>query len=194
MGEIRTPLPVKLFVGVLTSIPSLIPDVEKRLQALFGSADLRSNLFPFDQTHYYDEQMGSPIYRQFISFSALIGPSEIAGIKVKTNNLESNFTFESNNMRRRVNLDPGYLEQSKIVLASTKNFFHRILISDGIYGEVTLHYQGKKWHNFSWTFPDYKSERYQEYFSSVRDLYRKQLSAAGFPIRKRGKNSETMAG
>jgi len=187
MAQIRTPLPVKLFVGVLTSIQSLLPEVEERMVALFGSADLQSDLFPFDQTHYYDEEMGCPIHRQFFGFSALIDPSEIAGIKVKTNNLESAFAREHPGMQRPVNLDPGYLEQSKIVLASTKNFFHRILISEGIYAEVTLHYQAGKWQDFPWTFPDYKSEQYQQYFSSLRDFYRKQLSAAGFQIRKRGK-------
>ena len=186
MAQIRTPLPVKLFVGVLTSIQSLLPEIEERLVAIFGSADLRSDIFPFDQTHYYDEEMGSPIHRQFLGFSALIDPSEIAGIKSKTNSLESAFAREHPNMQRPVNLDPGYLEQSKIVLASTKNFFHRILISRGIYGEVTLHYQAGKWYDFPWTFPDYKSEGYQQYFSRLRDLYREQLSAAGFQIRQRG--------
>jgi hypothetical protein len=189
MAQIRTPLPVKLFVGVLTSIRSLLPEIEERLVALFGSADLRSDLFPFDQTHYYDEEMGSPIHRQFLGFSALIDPSEIAGIKVKTNNLESAFARESPSMQRPVNLDPGYVEQSKVVLASTKNFFHRILISEGIYAEVTLHYQAGKWYNFPWTFPDYKSEEYRKYFSSLRDIYRGQLSDAGFQIRNRRKTS-----
>ena len=186
MGNIRTPLPVKLLVGVLTSIPAMLPEVEKRMEELFGSIDSRSELFPFDQTNYYDEEMGSPIYRRFVSFSNLIGPSEIAGIKERTNDLESAFAGVHPGVVRPVNLDPGYLEQSKIVLASTKNFFHRILISGGIYAEVTLHFQDGKWHDFPWTFPDYKSGRYHEYFSSLRDLYRKQLSAAGFRIRISG--------
>jgi hypothetical protein len=190
MAQIRTPLPVKLFIGVLTSIPSLLPEVEDRLASMFGTVDLRSDLFAFDQTHYYDREMGSPIHRRFIGFSALIGPSEIAGIKVRTNSLEFTLAQEHNDILRPVNLDPGYLEQSKVVLASTKNFFHRILISDGIYGEVTLHYQARKWHNFPWTFPDYRLAEYQQFFSALRTLYRKQLSDAGFQIRKRGKDRE----
>jgi hypothetical protein len=87
-------------------------------------------------------------------------------------------------VQRPVNLDPGYLEQSKIVLASTKNFFHRILISRGIYAEVTLHYQGKRWNSFPWTFPDYDSEKYHPFFTALRENYRRQLSAAGFDIRQ----------
>ncbi len=187
MAQIRSPLPVKLFVGILTSNASLLLEIEEKLTAIFGAIDARSGPFPFDQTHYYDEEMGSPIHRQFLAFATLIDAAEIAGIKVKTNGLESLFAAASSGVRRPVNLDPGYLEQSKVVLASTKNFFHRILIAEGIYAEVTLHYQDGEWKDFPWTFPDYKSDRYRDFFSSLRDLYRQQLSAAGFQIRKRGK-------
>jgi hypothetical protein len=186
MAQIRPPTRVKLFVGVLTSIPSLLPEIEARLSTLFGPVDSRSDLFLFDQTHYYDEEMGSPIHRLFFSFATLIDPSEIAGIKVQTNELESAIASECSGIKRPVNLDPGYLEQSKIVLASTKNFFHRILLSSGIYAEVTLHYQEGGWQNFPWTFPDYKSDNYRGFFSSLRVLYRKQLKAADSQVRKQG--------
>ena len=175
MAEIRPPIPVKLFVGVLTSIPDIIAEAEQQLEQLFGTIDLRSESFPFDSTHYYDETMGTPIYRCFLAFAHLIDPSAVADAKVKTNRIESDFANEYSSPRRPLNLDPGYLEQSKIVLASTKNFYHRILISGGIYGEVTLHYEGGAWRSFPWTFPDYKTGRYHPYFSSLRKLYRSQL-------------------
>ena len=185
MGEIRVPLPVKLFVGLLTSFPEAVPESEEQLAELFGAVDLRSDAFPFDQTHYYDEEMGTPIYRHFLSFEKLIEPSEIAAAKIKTNDLEAAFAVQYSERQRPINLDPGYLEQSKIVLASTKNFFHRILISQGIYAEVTLHYQGGAWQTFPWTFPDYKTDRYSRFFTAMRDLYRDQLSLRGVRIRLR---------
>jgi len=185
MGEIRTPLPVKLFVGVLTSLPEIVPEAENRLVELFGTVDLRSESFPFDRTHYYDEEMGTPIYRYFLSFERLIEPSEIAAAKVKTNELEPAFASDYPNLQRAVNFDPGYLEQSKIVLASTKNFYHRILISGGIYAEVTLHFEEGAWQSFPWTFPDYKTDRYHPFFTALRDLYRNQLSHIGVRIRTR---------
>lgn len=185
MADIRSPLPVKLFLGILTSIPSQLPEIEEKLIALLGPIDLKSDLFPFDQTNYYNEEMGNrPIYRQFSAFARMIEPSEIADIKVRTNELETEFAAQQPGIRRPVNLDPGYVEQSKVVLASTKNFFHRILVSKGIYAEVTLHYQAHRWQEFPWTFPDYKSDHYQRYFTSVRAFYRNQLSEAGFPIHK----------
>jgi hypothetical protein len=185
MGDIQTPVPVKLFVGVLTSLPDTLGEIQAKLTALFGPIDSASEHYPFDFTHYYDEEMGIPIYRAFFGFSNLIDPSAIAEIKVRTNALESKFSGMHPNAPRPVNLDPGYLEQSKIVLASTKNFFHRILISGGIYAEVTLHYAGKSWRSFPWTFPDYKSDRYHAYFYSLRETYRKQLKAAGIRVNLR---------
>jgi hypothetical protein len=183
MAQIQTPLPVKLFVGVLTSIPEIIPKAEKQLEQIFGAIDTRSENFPFDSTHYYDETMGTPIYRSFVAFSKLIEASLIADSKVRTNKIESDLANEYPEPQRPINLDPGYLEQSKIVLASTKNFSHRILISNGIYGEVTLQYKAGEWQSFPWTFPDYKTGRYDPYFSSLRELYRSQLRELGFKIR-----------
>jgi hypothetical protein len=177
MGTIRTPLPVKLFIGVLTSIPEILPKTEERLAALFGAVDLRSELFPFDQTHYYDQAMGTPIYRCFFGFAEPMEPSAIAGIKIETNEMEATFAGEYRNVQRPINLDPGYLELSKIVLASTKNFYHRILISQGIYAEVTLHFEKGEWRSFPWTFPDFKMDRYHPFFMSLRERYRNQLNS-----------------
>ncbi len=183
MAKIRPPLPVKLFAGVLTSIPEIFPRAEQRLAALFGPVDSRGGPFLFDMTHYYDEAMGTPLYRCFLSFEKLIDPPAVAEAKVKTNDVEFAFADEYRSVQRPINLDPGYLEQSKIVLASTKNYYHRILISGGIYAEVTLHFEEGKWQSFPWTFPDYRTDQYLPFFSSLREKYRGQLSAAGYEIR-----------
>jgi hypothetical protein len=177
MANLRTPDPVKLFTGVLTSLPQILPGVEKRLSDLFGPVDSHAGPYPFDQTRYYDEEMGKPICRYFFSFTGLIDGAEIAAIKAKTNGIESEFAAANHEIARPVNIDPGYLEQSKIVLASTKNFYHRVLVSSGIYAEVTLHFEDKQWRAFPWTFPDYKSGRYDPYFLSLRTLYRRQLGS-----------------
>jgi len=179
MGKTSTQLPVKLFVGVLTSLPEITAEIQIRLSALFGPVDLGIGPLPFDSTDYYNSEMGSPISRFFFGFSELIEPSTIAGIKIQTNKLETAFAAEQTAVSRPVNLDPGYLEQSKIVLASTKNYYHRILLSAGIYAEVTLHYEAGHWCIFPWTFPDFRTKRYHPFFSSLRKLYRDQLKAMG---------------
>jgi len=175
MGQTRSPLPVKLFVGTLTSLPDIMPRVEQLLVARFGPVDLRSDNYPFDLTHYYDDAMGSPITRSFLAFRNLIPADQLADVKEETNALEAELALEYRQVRRPINLDPGYLEESKIVLASTKNFYHRILLAGGIYGEVTLHFSGGAWQSFAWSFPDFRSGRYDEIFTRLRQVYRKQL-------------------
>jgi len=178
MGHISPPPAVKLFAGILTSLPEIIPEVEERLAARFGPVDLRSQSYPFDQTTYYDEEMGNPIVRCFLAFQTLIAPEEISSVKRATNDMEASFAAGRCQVRRPVNLDPGYMEESKIVLVSTKNFYHRILLSEGIYGEVTLHFRGGAWQAFPWTFPDFRSGRYDGFFTQLRRCYRDQRKSA----------------
>jgi hypothetical protein len=175
MGEIKAVPQVKLFVGVLSSVPEAVPEAKARLCVLYGPADLASEEFPFDQTTYYNEAMGSPIFRSFLSFSGLIGPAELAEIKIETNAIEAEMATRFKAVRRPVNLDPGYLEMSKIILASTKNFYHRIYLSLGIYAEVTMHFKAGQWQCFPWTFPDFRTGRYAAFFTSLRNRYRQQL-------------------
>jgi hypothetical protein len=175
MGSLTQPLPVKLFVGILTSLPETIGAAEEHLSERYGRIDSRSVPFPFDWTAYYDETMGKPIFRYFLGFENLVDPSSLAEIKIVTNNLETQFASQWSQVRRPINLDPGYLEESKLVLASTKNFYHRIFLSGGIYAEVTLHYERGGWRTLPWTFPDYASEAYHAYFGSLRNIYRDQI-------------------
>ena len=182
MGDISSPLPVKLLIGVLTSLPDILPAVEQRLSSIYGAIDSRSGQFPFEWTRYYNETMGHPIYRYFLGFEKLIEPPAIADIKTVTNGMESQFATEWTQVPRPVNLDPGYIEESKLVLASTKNFYHRILIARNIYAEVTLHYERGAWRTLPWTFPDYASGSYHSYFVSLRKLYRKQLNSLKFGV------------
>ena len=175
MSEIRQMLPVKLFMGILSSIPEILPEVDNFLMAEFGPIDLRSQAYSFDQTHYYDAEMGRPIQRWFIGFANLISAQQLARIKVRTNELEATMRASCPRVPRPVNLDPGYIEQAKIILASTKNFYHRISISEGIYAEVTMHFETGEWRSFPWTFPDFKSGQYVVFFSALRKIYRSQL-------------------
>jgi hypothetical protein len=181
MSEIRQMPPVKLFIGILSSIPEILPEVDKFLMAELGPIDLRSQAYSFDQTHYYDAEMGCPIQRWFIGFANLISAQQLACIKLRTNELEAHIRASFTRVPRPVNLDPGYIEQAKIILASTKNFYHRIPISEGIYAEVTMHFETGSWRAFPWTFPDFKSGQYVDFFSELRKIYRSQLKNRSRP-------------
>jgi hypothetical protein len=172
MGSIRTFNPVKLFVGVLVSDRSHIPAIKARMAALYGTIDHESPLIPFDFTDYYTAEMGDIIDRVFFSFERLIEADQLAGIKRTTNDIEAEFASNGN---RPVNLDPGYIEHAKVILASTKNFYHRIYLERGIFAEVTMHFRNNTFQFFPWTYPDYQSRDYQEFFLRIRHIYRSQL-------------------
>ncbi len=165
---------------MLAGDSALFPEVEDRLGSLFGRIELRSELFPFDFTAYYEDEMGPRLKRMFLGFRELVPAERIAQIKIQTNRVEAEFASRSSGPARPVNLDPGYLEESKLVLASTKNFSHRILISDGIYAEVTMQFENREWRSLPWTFPDFRTGRYNGFFTALRSNYRSQLKAPNF--------------
>lgn len=173
MGRIAKPQPVKLFIGLLARSEDLLPLAERLLANKFGPVDHRSPVIPFSQTDYYRRELGPDIKRQFLGFRRLVKPDDLPKIKVFTNRLEKRL---SDRQGRQVNLDPGILDQAKVVLATTKDFTHRLYLSLGIWAEVTLHYAGGRWQSWPWTYPDYQTEAYQQVFAELRRLYRSQLS------------------
>jgi len=175
MGAIHQFNPVKLFIGVLVSHSRLIPEVEQRLVAGYGPIDHRSPVIPFDFTDYYETEMGDIIDRVLFSFERLIEADQLPEIKRQTNHLEEELTPLLSSVKRPVNLDPGYIEQAKVILASTKNFYHRLHLSGGIFGEVTMHFKNNRYQFFPWTYADYQSKEYQDFFLKIRHIYRAQL-------------------
>ena len=172
MGVIKPPLPVKLIVSMISGHVELFQAAGETLTQHFGAIDYTSSILPFTHTTYYDEEFGSGLQRQIIAFHPLIDPGRLAEIKVFTNDLEQTW---SEGGQRRINLDPGYVSQAKLVLATTKNHAHRIYIGQGIYAEVTLMYRDKDWQALPWTYPDYRSAPYLEILRTIRGIYMAQL-------------------
>jgi hypothetical protein len=172
MGKPKQPPPVKLIVGMFSSDETLLAVAKGALAQRFGPVDYESELLLFDHTPYYEREFGPNLMRRFVSFSELVVPDRLAVIKRITNELEMNWTVDG---RRQVNLDPGYVSMGKLVLATTKDYTHRIYLSQGIYAEVTLKYQHGGFHAWEWTYPDYASPRYVEIFTHIRCIYMSQL-------------------
>ncbi len=166
------PVPVKLFCGVLFSDRQLLGIARSKVQEQFGEIDFESQAIPFAISEYYRPEMGWPIERIFWSFKQLIGPQEIAQIKIDCNNLEDWLASGGN---RKVNLDPGYLDYDKIVLASAKYNGQKIYLNYGIYADLTLHYEKGNYYPYPWSFPDFKSGQYNKIFLRIRELYKAQL-------------------
>ena len=176
MWEIREPQPVKLIVGILAANEECLEAGRQSVEEQFGDSDMVSETWEFTQTQYYKDEMGDDVLRQFVSIDKLIDPGELAGIKHKTNEMEQVLAGTlGGELPRPVNLDPGFIEPSKLVLASTKNFAHRIYIGKSMYAEVTLSFCRGKWQDYMYTFPDYKEERYHDFVSCVRERLVEQL-------------------
>lgn len=176
MAEPQAAKEAKLFCGILTKYRTLLDEVAEELVRLFGEVETRSETMPFDVTDYYAESMGSPLLRQFVSFKNLIGQERLREIKLTTNRLERRVAESGRfDVLRPVNIDPGYMTPSRLVLASCKDFSHRIYLGDGVYAEVTLLYRKGDFCSLDWTYPDYRSRRYMDYFRHLRTVYLEQL-------------------
>ncbi|NIO06850.1 MAG: DUF4416 family protein [Deltaproteobacteria bacterium] len=176
MGIPQDPKPAKLFIALLCSREELFDEVEKNLAHEFGPLELVSPVFPWEMTDFYRKEMGPKLLRKFVSHAPLVPPEDLAAIKLKTQELESRYMKVDGNRRgRQVNLDPGYLDANKVVLATTKDASHRIYLSRGIYGEVTLGYRYGSFHPQDYTYPDYRWEETLGFFNKVRAHYMEQL-------------------
>lgn len=171
MGEVYPFTPVKLFMGALVTSKGTIPHLLSLLEEHYGELEEISEPIEFHFSDYYDDEMGGRPWRFFVVFKETIDPEQLATIKLHTNTVEDYFKVEG---RRVVNLDPGIMSAANLILATTKNRSHRIPLQQGIYGELTLHYSGKCYNSFSWTYPDYQSSEVQSFFLKVREDFLKQ--------------------
>lgn len=173
MGKILKSHPVKLIMGMLAAGEESFRRAEELFSAEFGTMDFESPIIPFVWTDYYREEMGESLLRKFVSFSRLVDPERLPAIKIFSNSIESRLGGEDG--RRKINLDPGYLTEAKLILATTKDHQHRLYLGDGIFGEVTLRFLRGKYQPWEWTYPDYRSEEYAPIFLHIRNIYRQQI-------------------
>jgi hypothetical protein len=170
--EIKFPRRGKLVVGIMSSNLNFIEDAEHRLIKKFGKTDFESPLYPFTHTDYYTEEMGEGLQKRFVSFSELVAVEDLPYIKIFTNDLERRTLKDGN---RQVNIDPGYLTHSQLILGTTKAYAHRIYLKEGIYAELTYICKKKKLQPLEWTYPDFKEPSIILFFQKVRERYLKQV-------------------
>lgn len=173
MSTPRLPLPGKLILSVLGSNWDLFwPDLNRQLRECYGPFDYESEQIPFTETSYYDQELGTPIYRRFIAFEHLLPLERLPEIKTATNALENAAKI---NEKRIFNLDPGFITHERLVLATGKNFTHRIYLGKKIWADLTLIFTRGDWQNLPWTFPDYASEKTKIHLRRIREIYCGQI-------------------
>ena len=181
MWELQDPKPVKSIVGILAADERCLAAASDALSSSLGPFDLVSEAWAFTDTDYYVAEIGMHPLRQFVSIGELVDPGTLAQTKHRTNTIERELAGRlATGLPRPVNLDPGLIEPSKLVLASTKNFAHRIYIGRQMYAEVTLVFDKGRWRPLPYTFPDYHRPEYADFLSTVRDrLVQQRRSQTG---------------
>jgi hypothetical protein len=168
-----SPQPVKLIMSLLTGVPHLIDEACGDLRERFGAIDFLSEALPFHYTRYYEEELGNNLIRRMVSFQKLISPDALPAIKLATNSIEHRFADDQS--KRKINIDPGYLALSHLILATCKGFAHRPYLQYGVYADLTLIFQAHTFKGLEWTFPDYRSEEMIRLLNAMRDNYLNQL-------------------
>ncbi len=168
MSTLKKSLPAKLLVGLFMKDKKFFHETFPMLEDEFGRADIVSPWFDFDYTDYYEEEMGTGLFRRIIVFKDLIEQNDLARIKNITNLIEKKFQDRE---QRRVNIDPGYMLPSRFILATGKDYSHRIYIGEMIYADLTLIFKNGDFHVLEWTYPDYAARDMRDFLLKVRKKY-----------------------
>ena len=172
MGQVRARQKVKLITGFIFRDEGVFNQAQGILKRRFGEIDFQSQTLPFIHTDYYEKEFGKGLKRAFVSIEKLILHENLPQIKILTNKIEHKL---SEGECRLINIDPGYLDSAKLILASTKDFRHRIYLNRGIFADSTLFYQNKTFQAWEWTFLDYRTSEYIAIFNQIREIYAKQI-------------------
>ncbi|MEF8822943.1 MAG: DUF4416 family protein [Desulfohalobiaceae bacterium] len=176
MSKPSEPAPVQPVVSVFgRDWDAFWPGLLREMEEVLGPAEDVTEPFPFTETDYYDNELGTPIHRRIIAFEGLIDPLRLVDIKLAFNDLEAEYLREDGT--RRVNIDSGILSLERLVLATGKEFGHRIYLGRGIWADLTLLFQRGGWRTLPWTYPDYAGERVQSILTRVRSAYKAKLRA-----------------
>jgi hypothetical protein len=178
MAEIQPHRPALLILAAFSRHPEALDWAKQTAEDAWGPIALESERFDHQETTYYDASMGTDLLKTFFAFQTPLDPAGLAECKETSNQWEGDYQqLDRHPERRPLNLDPGYLTEAKLLLATTKDRDHRIYLSRGIYAEVTLHFQRGAWQSRPWTYPDYQRADYHAFFLRCRDYLRQRASA-----------------
>lgn len=176
MAKPEAVTPVKLLVAILWADAEALQAAVEELQSVWGPLDFTGADRPFDRTDYYAEEMGAGLQRRLVTFAGLVPSENLRPAKLRCNEIEDRLSAAHG---RRVNLDIGYLDHNKIVLASLKYAGQKIHLGDGVYADLIARYKHGRYQPFEWTFPDFRDGRYDGELAQIRSAYLQQLKRRG---------------
>lgn len=123
--------------------------------------------------NYYEKEMGSPLSRFMVCSNELTPREALLKTKLESLEWEEKWTLEG---KRMVNIDVGFLSAENFILATTKNYSHRVFLGKDIFADLTYEYRAGGFKTFPWTYPDYADEEKLDYFRQERARLLKLLS------------------
>lgn len=175
MGRVIPHKKVKLIIGFIFKDKKALQKAELFISKKFGPSDFESKTINFSHTEYYNDEFGKNLKRKFVSLKRLRNPEDVYNLKLITNRMENKISRFG---KRMVNIDPGYITESKLILLTTKDHSHRVYLKRGIYAEPALRFQDGTFKPCETTYPDYRTESYITIFNDIRNIYRNQLKAS----------------
>src|SRR3954452_13368168 len=170
--------PTLRIVAAFSRYPEAIDWARQTAAAAWGPIALQSDLFDHRETDYYEATMGRDLKKTFLAFETLVDPAGLLEWKEQSNQWESDYQQLGRHPDPRpLNIDPGYLTEAKLILATTKDRDHRIYLDRGIYAENTLYFHHGAWQPRPWTYPDYQRADYHAFFERCRDFLRHRLAS-----------------
>jgi hypothetical protein len=165
MSRRKQPLPARLLFSVIFRENRDFETSLRKISDRLGDVACTSEPFPFDRTDYYEREMGAPLYRRFVLMANAVSRDELPLTKLAAEAIENELSVHG---KRTVNIDPGLLADENFVLASGKNYSHRIYLRDGVFADLTLVFQKGEYRPLPWTYPDYASAKIRAYLTELR--------------------------
>ena len=173
MAAVEYVEPVVRICAVISRYPSARDWAITALQQAWGKIAHQTPPLPFPAGGFYEAEMGTELVKTLVAFEDLCDPTGLADWKLQSNCWEQQYGQASNHPEARpLNLDPGYVTQAKLILATTKDRDHRVYLRDGIFAEVTINYVGKQWVHHRWTYPDYRTAEVARFAGQCREQIR----------------------
>lgn len=122
---------------------------------------------------YYEKEMGAPLKRFFVVTQDTFSRDYLLKAKLLMMEWENKWALDE---KRQVNIDVGFLTLENFILATTKNYSHRVFVGENIFADLTYQYQQGQFQMFPWTYPDYRDEKKLKFFHSLRDHLRQKLA------------------
>ena len=156
-----------LFMAVMYSSEDIFTKAKNDLILKYGSLKAESSAYDFNFTNYYEKEMGSNLKKKFLIFNKEISKKDLIEIKLFITEIEKKYSQDN---KRTINIDPGYLSSKELVLATFKGKDFKEKISEDVFVHKILEFKENEIIEFFHTFADYKVKENQKFLTINKPL------------------------